>query len=430
MSVAPEQIEYVMPSLGADMDEGSVIEWHVAVGDRVARGDVVARVETDKSDIDIEIWRDGEVEEILVAPGRLVPVGTPLLRLAASGEAVAAAVQPDDAREAVEAGSDRAPDTDPDSIVTPSSRPPAVVRSGTGLWATPLARRTAAEQGVDLTAVVGSGPNGAIRRRDLPAADGAVSSDGAPPAEEASAEARPRTRADRMRRAIADRMSQANRDIPHYFLERQIDVSALMDYLGRVNSDVEVADRVVPAAAFVRATALAAARHGELNGHWRDGAFVPSGAVNVAVAISLRGGGLVTPQIQQADTVGLIATMARLKAMTLEARSGVLRSTSMGAGSADPDGNITDAADQASTITVTNLGERGADLVHGVISPPEVALVGFGRIAQRPWVVDGQVQPRHMVTATLAADHRATDGATGSRFLATLARLLETPEEL
>lgn len=122
--------------------------------------------------------------------------------------------------------------------------------------------------------------------------------------------------------------------------------------------------------------------------------------------------------------------MARLKAMTLEARSGVLRSTSMGAGSPDSDGNVSDAEAHASTITVTNLGERGADLVFGVISPPEVALVGFGRIIKRPWVVDGQVVPREMVTATLAADHRATDGATGSRFLATLARLLETPEEL
>jgi pyruvate dehydrogenase E2 component (dihydrolipoamide acetyltransferase) len=409
MPAATQQIDYVMPSLGADMDEGSVIEWQVAVGDRVARGDVVARVETDKSDIDIEIWIDGEVREILVPPGRLVAVGTPLLRLATDDSAPAHAAPADEAV-ADDAGTTAA-------VRAPSGRPSGLAPRGDGLWATPLARRVAGEQGVDLSAVVGSGPNGAIRMQDLP------SLATLPVAPDAPDEVRPLTRADRMRRTIADRMSQSNRDIPHYFLERQIDLSALIEHLGALNAELEMADRVVPAAAFIRATALAAARHGELNGHWSDGVFVAGTAVNVAVAVSLRGGGLVTPQIQQADTVGLAATMAQLKAMTMEARSGVLRSTSLGGGSAD-------TVTQMSTITVTNLGERGADLVYGLISPPEVALVGFGRISRRPWVVDGEVRPCDMVTGTLAADHRATDGATGSRFLATIARLLEHPEEL
>ena len=418
MSPPSEPIEYSMPSLGADMDEGSVIEWNVAVGDRVARGDVVARVETEKSDIDIEIWCEGEVQEILVPPGRLVPVGTALLRLDASDAAAAPGAPPRDVRPAVEPDA-AAPVLDP-------PRPSGVVPSGDGVRSTPFARRIAAERGVDLAAVVGSGPNGAIRSRDVPTPDRPLRSDHQQVDRAVSDDRRPRTRADRMRRAIADRMSKANHDIPHYFLEQQIDLTALMKHVGKINAEVDIADRVVPAAAFVRAAALAAARHRELNGHWTDGEFVPAVAVNVAVAISLRGGGLVTPQIQQADRVDLAATMARLKAMTLEARSGVLRSASMGAGETPG----ADTATQMSTITVTNLGERGADLVYGVISPPEVALVGFGRVAERPWVVDGNVQPRQMVTATLAADHRASDGATGSRFLATVARLLENPEEL
>ena len=414
MSAATTQTDYVMPSLGADMDEGSVIEWHVAVGDRVRRGDVVARVETDKSDIDIEIWLDGNVQEVLVPPGRLVPVGTPLLRINTVDGVAPQAAPIGDVR----------PRGGP-LIAGPRSSGSA--SSGAGLRATPFARRVAADQGVELATVTGSGPGGAIRRRDLPSLDRQREAAGPHTAPQPPDEIQPRSRAERMRSRIADRMSQSNRDIPHYFLERQVDLSPLTERLRAINSDVEMADRVVPAAAFVRAAALAAARHRELNGHWVDGVFVAGAAVNIAVAISLRGGGLVTPQIQRADTVGLAATMKRLKAMTLEARSGVLRSTLMGAGSpGDGDG----ARAQMSTMTVTNLGERGADLVYGVISPPEVCLVGFGRVVQRPWVVDGEVRPREVVTVTLAADHRATDGATGSRFLATLAHLLENPEEL
>jgi pyruvate dehydrogenase E2 component (dihydrolipoamide acetyltransferase) len=218
-----------------------------------------------------------------------------------------------------------------------------------------------------------------------------------------------------MRRAIAQRMEQSNREIPHYHLEQQVPVDALLVRLSEHNADLDVGSRVLPAAAFVRAVAIAAARHREFNGTWVDGTFRPGARVNVSVAVSLRTGGLVTPTIQDADQLSLDDVMAQMKEFTIAARAGRLRSQFTLPGS---------------TITVTNLGDRGADVVHGLISPPEVAVVGFGRIAQRPWVVDGEVVACPVVTVTLGADHRATDGAAGSRFLSTLADVLENPERL
>jgi pyruvate dehydrogenase E2 component (dihydrolipoamide acetyltransferase) len=379
------EFEYLMPSLGADMDEGSVIEWLIGVGDLVERGQVIARVETEKSDIDIEIWHEGTVDEVLVEPRRIVSVGTPLLKLH---------------RSRVDSHVDFAP-----PVGEPVSQRDATV------LASPLARHLADERGVSLSDVVGSGPHGAVRCCDLDrvTTPELSTTTNAPDGGEPD----PSSRADRMRATIAMRMERSSSDIPHYRLERAIDLGALTQYLAERNEQRPVAERILPAAAFVRATAIAAARHPELNGTWVDGRFVPGAGVNVSVVVSLRTGGLLTPLIRDADQYSLDELMHQIAEFTAAARTGTLRSTWTGAGS---------------TITITNLGDRGADLVHGLISPPEVALVGFGRVVERPWVVDRQVEPRPIVIVTLGADHRATDASVGSRFLATLARSLENPE--
>ncbi|MEL6890937.1 MAG: dihydrolipoamide acetyltransferase family protein [Actinomycetota bacterium] len=422
MAATTVVVEYAMPSLGADMDEGSVVEWRVGVGDRVARGDVVARVETEKSDIDIEIWLDGVVSEVLVTERRVVPVGTPLLLIETvdDGSTVGPGPAPTGERGSGPAAVEPAGSTlrRPDSG---DAHMGALAPAGTVL-ASPLARSVAAERGIDLATVAGSGPNGAVVSADIlndvastdvptDVASTDVPTDVASPGLPTDAPSRD----DRMRRAIAARMSRSNTDIPHYFLDQAVDVTALLAELAARNESLEPADRLIPAAAFLRATALAAARHRELNGHWVDDAFRRADAVDVGVAVSIRGGGLMTPVIAGADGIDLASTMSQLRTMTAGVRTGVLRSG---------------ATDVRSSITVTMLGDRGADLVHGLISPPEVALVGFGRIVERPWVVDGAVSVRSIVHASLSADHRATDGATGSRFLASIARLLEHPEEL
>ena len=185
-------------------------------------------------------------------------------------------------------------------------------------------------------------------------------------------------------------------------------------WLTERNAQRPIAERILPAACFIRAVALAAARHRELNGFWIDDHFEPAETINVATAISLRRGGLVTPHIERADERSLDEVMAALGELVAAARTGNLRASWM----------------SGATITITHLGDSGADLVHGVISPPQVALVGFGRSRDRPWAIDGDIVVRPTVTATLAADHRATDGAVGSRFIATLATLIETPEDL
>ncbi|MFP3901281.1 MAG: 2-oxo acid dehydrogenase subunit E2, partial [Acidimicrobiia bacterium] len=220
-------------------------------------------------------------------------------------------------------------------------------------------------------------------------------------------------RRESLRRAIGRLMSRSNREIPHYHLATTIDMATALDWLRAANERRPVAERLLPGALLLKATALAATEVPAMNGHWDDG-FRPSSAVHLGVAVSLRGGGLVTPALRDADRLTLDELMAALRDVVGRARAGRLRSSEM----TDP------------TITVTNLGDQGVDEVHGVIYPPQVALVGFGRIAERPWAAGGMLGVRPTVRATLAADHRASDGMVGARFLAALDRILHTPEDL
>jgi pyruvate dehydrogenase E2 component (dihydrolipoamide acetyltransferase) len=408
--------EYALPSLGADMDRGRVVEWRVAVGDRVERGDVVGVVETEKSDIDIEIWHPGVVDAFLVERGVEIDVGTPIMRLVGDRPDTSGSGDAPVTQAATQGPLDTEPpiDAEPRSgTEPPAEAEPALVPSvagGSGRpAASPRARRLAAERGVDLTAVSGTGPGGAIVAADLDAAP--VTEPAAPVAATAGALTEP---ADRMRAMIAARMSRSNREIPHYHLTLDVDLTALGDWIAEHNATVPITERLVPAAAYVKAIAVAAAQQGALNGTWVDDRFVPGDGVNVAMAVSLRRGGLLTPVVRDADRLSIGEIMAILRDHVAAARTGSLKASWM----------------TGSTITVTNLGDRGADLVHGVISPPEVALVGIGSPRERAWVVDGEVAVRTVATFSLAADHRATDGITGSRFLRTVADVLEHPERL
>jgi pyruvate dehydrogenase E2 component (dihydrolipoamide acetyltransferase) len=209
-------------------------------------------------------------------------------------------------------------------------------------------------------------------------------------------------------------MSRANREIPHYHLAVDIDMSRALAWLAEANLARPVEARLLPAALLLAAVARALREVPELNGFWVDDAPRPSDHVHLGVAVSLRDGGLVAPAIHDADTLGVDALCARLRDLVQRARSGALRSSEL----ADP------------TVTVTNLGDLGVQAVFGVIYPPQVALVGFGRIAERPWAEHGMVGCRPVVTATLAADHRASDGHRGGLLLGAIDRLLQAPERL
>jgi pyruvate dehydrogenase E2 component (dihydrolipoamide acetyltransferase) len=457
-------VVFALPSLGADMELGTVLEWYVQPGDEVERGSVVALVATEKADIDVEIWQEGTVTDLLIDVGIEIPVGTPMLRLTspdagpggrpaaappapsppvatpsapattAAPTALAAATPraeppaPAEALAPAEAAVPprpapehrRSPSAGPVSPGTtvagadvPRPRPTGSPRPrGDVIPASPLARGMAAERNLDLGSIPGSGPGGAIVARDVERA--AASMPAAAPPSATTPRARGAEReGDPMRRAIAARMAKANQEIPHYHLDLDLDLAPALAWLEDHNATLSVAERVLPAVVLLKATAAAATAVPELNGYWVDDRFEPATGVDLAVAISLRRGGLVTPVITGVDERSIDEIMAVLKEMVTAARTGSLRSSWM----------------ISAGLTVTNLGDRGVDRVGGVIFPPQVSLVGFGRVRQRPWVVDGAIEPRPIVTATLAADHRATDGAVGSRFLHALADHLQNPEE-
>lgn len=383
--------ELKMPSLGADMDEGVLSRWLVAPGDRVAPGNVVALVETVKSELEMEAFRGGVVEELRVAEGERVMVGTVLALLRTDDEGAA---------------------------------PPAP--EGERVRASPAARRAAARAGIDLAAVAGKGPEGAVLLSDLsPAPQARSAPSKPPPAEEPSAIEEPsspekpaaraaRERAEAMRAIIAAAMARSKREIPHYYLATTIDLSRARAWIDQANRERPVTGRLLPVALLLKATALALRGSPELNGSWEDGAFRPAEAIHLGIGISLRGGGLVAPAIHRADEKSVDELMAALSDLVQRARAGRLRGSEM----SDP------------TITVTNLGDQGVEAVFGVIYPPQVALVGFGKVVERPWAEGGMIGARPTVTATLAADHRASVGHQGARFLAAVDALLQRPEDL
>ena len=386
--------EFKMPSLGADMEKGTLVAWNVKPGDRVKRGDIIAVVETDKGAFDTECYEEGLIERLLVESGSKVPVGTVLAIVRGEGAAPGPAAAP---------AAERAHLPTVAPIPIPA---PAHVR------ASPLARKIAVELGVDLTTVKGSGPGGAIERADVERA--AIAKKIEPPAPEgAPAEAREKFRAG-MRRAIAGAMARSNRDIPHYYLQTRIDMTRALRWLETENAKRSIKDRLLPAVLTLKAVALALKDVPELNGFWLNDQHQPSDAIHIGFAISLRKGGLVTPAIHEADRKTLDELMAAMRDVINRARNGHLRASEM----SDP------------TFTVTNLGDLGVESVFGVIYPPQVALAGFGRIAEQPWADNGMLGVRPVLMASLAGDHRATDGHRGAQFLDALNRHLQSPEKL
>lgn len=378
-----------MPSLGADMEEGTLVQWLVKPGDRVKRGDIIAIVHTEKADIEVEVFETGVVDQLLAEPGAKLPVGTALAILRTDGEA--------------------APLTRP-APTAPIPLPPAAPE--TRARVSPLARRLAQELGVDLAAVHGTGLHGAIERADVERAAAAAKADkfaAVPPAKPAGEEAYRG-----MRRAIAAAMARSNREIPHYYLKTQIEMTSALRWLEAANLKRPVQQRLLPAALLLKAVAHALADVPELNGYWIDDRHQPQEAVHIGFAISLRKGGLLVPAILHADRKSLDELMAATSDLIQRTRAGRLRSS-----------EITDG-----TITVTNLGDRGVETVYGVIYPPQVALVGFGRITEQPWAQNGMLGVRPVLKATLAGDHRATDGRLGAQFLESLTSWLQHPEKL
>jgi len=387
-------IEFKLPSLGAEMEEGTLLEWRIKPGDKVSKGDVIAVVDTSKSAIDVEIWQEGVVHELTLKIGDKVPVGTPMVRLLEPGESAEhAEVQQRNAAPSLAATP--APVAAPDS---PAAA--AAAQSETRRPASPAARARARELDVDLAAINGTGPRGAITREDIEKA--------------AASKGPPKDRTTEMRHAIGAAMARSKREIPHYYLATDVPMARASVWLAQRNEGRAITGRLLMAAPLLKAVALALKKYPELNGWFQNGAFVPGAGIHLGVAISLRQGGLIAPAIRDIASMNLDELMRRLADLVARARALTLRSSEM-----------SDA-----TITVTNLGDQGVDLVQGVIYPPQVALVGFGKITDRPWVEKGKLVAMPVLTASLSADHRTSDGHRGALFLAHVAGLLQEPEKL
>ena len=370
-----------MPLLGADMTAGRLVAWYRHPGDIVTRGDIIAEVDTDKGAIDVQVFTTGVLEQILVQPGEKVPVGTVLAVI----------------REGVEPGA-------PAAAAAPIPPAPSAAAAGPPPSehprASPAARKAASALGIDVTSIRGTGPGGVVTLADVEQAAAGGSSDG--------------DRQERMRRAIAAAVARSKREIPHFYLSTTISLERATAWLAQQNAARPVGERLLMGVLFIKAVALALREVPELNGRWDGQRAVRNEGIHVGVATFLREGGLMAPALHDTDRQTIDDLMRGFRDVVTRARAGALRSSEL----SDP------------TITVTSLGDRGVEAVYGVIYPPQVAIVGFGKVVERPWSAGGRIVSHPVVTATLAADHRVTDGRRGAAFLEAVDAFLQDPGRL
>lgn len=423
------------------MESGFLREWHVRPGDKIKKGDIIAEVETQKGIIEIEVFDEGTIGELLVQVDEKVPVGMLMATIMPPGEEKAGPV----AAPAPTAAAAESP------VAAMPGPPPAVEKAAlpeNHIRASPLAKRIAEEKGIDLATVKGTGPEGAITRDDV---EHALAAQVAPPVSPSQKEAAlpthpseaqaaapipqaavqpleqitmqpgevapkpagPGFSPETIRMAVAAAMSKSNREVPHYYLETKIDMSKALAWLTEANKQRPVKERLLPAVLLLKAVAKALNDVPDLNAWWENG-LQRKNSINIGYVVSLRTGGIIVPAIHEADSKTVDELMFALNDLIPRARALRLRSSEL--------------AD--STITVTSLGEGAVETVYGVIYPPQVALVGFGGITPQPWTENGMLDVRPVLTATLAADHRASDGSTGSRFLTAIKQYLQEPEKL
>ena len=394
--------EFKMPSLGADMESAVLMEWLVKEGDHVEKGQVIAEVETSKGVIEIEVFEDGIIEKILVEEETECAVGTPLAIIRSedkiSQERVSTVPEStDESSESERTVESREPETEPASSLQPTAAEPEDTVSEERVKASPAARRRARELNVDLAALA-SGTDATIQLREV----------------EAAAMVDKTPAVDGMRQAIAKAMSRSNAEIPHYYLSTSINMTPALEWLTTLNAERSIQERILPAALLIRAVVRALMEVPQLNGFWQEENHQISEAINPGIAIALRKGGLITPALLNAQEMDLERTMQALSDLITRSRSGKLRGSEM----------------TQQTVSITNLGDLGVERVYGVIYPPQVAIVGLGRITDAPWAEGDSLAVRKVMQATLAGDHRATDGRIGALFLEKLNDFLQKPEEL
>ncbi|GIW41342.1 MAG: dihydrolipoamide acetyltransferase component of pyruvate dehydrogenase complex [Candidatus Binatia bacterium] len=388
--------EIVMPKLSDAMEEGKILRWLKSVGDEVRVGEVIAEVETDKADMELEADREGILKEIRVREGESAKVG-----------AVLAVLEPK--------GGERAPSREKPapagekSTVPPRPEPkkPVEAPSTVPPRASALARKVAEERGVELEAVVGSGPQGKIVRRDVEAATGAEA------ARPVSEGVEGRVELSRMRQAIARRMTEAKREIPHFYVTAEIDMTETLRLLEMVKRRVGEHLRITVTHAVLKAVALALVRHPRVNGRWVDGGIVLGSEVHLGMVVALEDG-LVVPVIHHCERLSLQEIAAEANRLAAAARQGKFSGDDL----------------RGSTFAVSNLGMFDVDEFAAIIDPPHAAVLAVGAVKPRPVVRGDRLEVARTMRVTLSCDHRQLDGAEAGRFLRTLREILENPVHL
>jgi pyruvate dehydrogenase E2 component (dihydrolipoamide acetyltransferase) len=401
-----------MPSLGADMTEGMLVEWLIKVGDKVQHGDIVAVLETQKGAIDMEVYDDGIIRELLVQPLETVPVGTVLGRLNETGLVQKALNQNAQIRNNKNVDELNVTSVNKNLYQTPVNHTKTVVNKSSDVTvnASPIVRKIANDQLLDLSIIKGSGFNDAVILKDIEAL-----------LNQATSKKPIYTRDEKlvsMRSAIATTMSQSNREIPHFYLSLDIPINNAQQWLQKTNQNKAPQTYTLLIAILLKAVAMTLKKYPELNGFYLNERFESSNKINIANVISLRTGGVVVPLIANIDQLTVLETMQAVRDITMRSRSinrgDRLRSSEL----------------SGATITTTNMGQIGADCVFGIIYPPQVAIIGFGKVKKVAQVCGEQINIGEQLTICLSADHRVIDGMLAAKFLNSLAKKLQKPEQL
>jgi pyruvate dehydrogenase E2 component (dihydrolipoamide acetyltransferase) len=437
-------IEVLMPKLSDTMEEGKIIKWLKQPGDVVKSGDMLAEVETDKANMEIEAFDEGVVTELKVGEGESAPIGAVIAVLGAAGEAAApkggakkaerepaaakiAAADAPPARESAPAEKKPAPAPSREAAAAPKPAPAAAAASstqgdgsGSGVKASPLARKIAAERGIDLSRVRGTGPGGRIVEKDLDAASAPAERSAPRPAPAAKAEPEParepatpaagRREFSRMRKTTAKRMADAKRDIPHFYVSGDVamdEAVRLREGLAALGGEFE---GITLTHLLVKACGVALRRVPEMNASFDVDGVVMHEHVNVGIAAATDDG-LLVPVLRDVDRAPLAAVVAGARAAVGRARAGKPAGDDLSGG----------------TFTVSNLGMFPVSHFAAVVNPPQAAILAVGTVREVPVVRDGAIVRGRLMTVTLSCDHRVVDGALAGRFLAELKALVEQP---
>jgi pyruvate dehydrogenase E2 component (dihydrolipoamide acetyltransferase) len=346
-----------MPSLGADMEQGKLMAWKIKAGDEVKKGQTMATVETTKSAVEIESFRDGKVLELVGKEGQDLRVGSTIAIFDVQGE---------------------------------EKKEPVAPR----IKISPAARKLAGQMHIDLSTIKGSGADGQIELRDIPSPG--------------------TTSVVNIREAIARAMARSKKEIPHYYLKSRICLDAFMGWIDEKNNVLPATERLMVPTVLMKGIIQAIKEFPSMNGYYVNGAFEAKDSIHLGIAIALKSGGVLVPAIVSAEAMDLTRLNSSFQDILIRTRKSELKNRELTEG----------------TFTVTNVGDLGSHEVFGIIFPPQVALIGLGRIHKAPVVDNDMVRPGLVIDVTLSADHRVTDGLTGSRFLALIEKIFLNPSML